>query len=125
MDVLSMTVQGTVTENCNIKMSKNNNEYLSFHIACHRYGLSNEDTYFIKVLVFNEELIKNIQKFIKKGRQITVIGSFSDKIWHKKNGNAVIERTVKATEINLSSRKINNKKKEHANKDGQQDEGCF
>lgn len=115
MDVLSMTVQGTVTENCKIKMSKNGNEYLSFHIACHRYGLSNEDTYFIKVLIFNEELIKNVQKIIKKGRQITVIGSYSDEIWTKKNGEAVIGRTIKATEINISSGKINKKKKENTN----------
>lgn len=122
MDALILTVQGTVTKDSELKKTVNGDEYMLFYIACHRYGFSNEDTYFIKVYVFEERLIKSLKKRVKKGRHLTVVGEFRVKKWHKRNGEEEDTLTVKASEINYDSYRLSYKKENNDKNDAQQKE---
>lgn len=99
MDILSITTQGIVVDDAKLLASRDGKEYLRFKLACHRYGETNEETYFFTVFVFEEKLISTIKKCITKGRHLTVIGSFSDEIWYKNDGKPSISRIIKANEI--------------------------
>lgn len=99
MDILNITVQGIAVDDAKSLVSHNGKEYLRFNIACHRYGETNESTYFFTIFVFDENLISTIKKCITKGRYMTVIGSFSDDIWYKNDGKPSISRKIKAAEI--------------------------
>lgn len=122
MDALILTVQGTVTRDSEIKKTVNGDEYMTFYIACHRYGFSNEDTYFIKVYVFEERLIKSLKRRVKKGRHLTVVGSFKIEKYQKKNGEMGQTFIVKASEINYVSYNSSYKKENSDKSDVQQKE---
>lgn len=110
MDILNITVQGTVVADAKILTSKNNNKYLSFKLACHHYGDSNDDTYFFNVLVYDAKTIKDTHKYITKGRHLVAIGAYSDEIWLKKDGIPTVTRYIKGADINYEKFYFSKKK---------------
>ena len=57
MDIKQLTVQGTVIANAEFLVTKNNDNFMRFKIACHNKGVSNNDTDFFTVRVFDKNII--------------------------------------------------------------------
>lgn len=108
--MITMFSRGIVVDNAKLITSKSNEEYLSFNIANHHYGNETKDTYFFKVLVFDQVLIKQVKNCLTKGRDVIVEGKYSDEVWIKKNGEPTITRTLIADKIEYAKFKVCQKK---------------
>lgn len=108
--MITMYSRGIVVNNAELITSKKGDAYLSFNIANHHYGTKTNDTYFFKVLVFDQILIEQVKNCLTKGRDVIVEGNYSDEVWIKKDGEPTITRTLIANKIEYAKFKTYKKK---------------
>lgn len=106
----SVTLTGRTTREIELQESKNKVKYCRFALAVERRKLEGQDkptVDFIQCIAFNKTA-EVIQKFVKKGSKVLVIGELHQNNYKDKNGNETTSYTVNVEKIELCN--IPNKK---------------
>lgn len=91
----SISIDGRITKDLEIKMSNDNKELLPFTIANQR---DKENTNFINCIAFGNTA-KFITQYFKKGDGINIEGELSQKSYKNKEGKIVYDYNVLVKEV--------------------------
>lgn len=94
-----MILTGRLAADAEKKLGKNGKEYISFRMANNDYDYNNESkTYWYSVTNY-ENLA--LYPYLKKGKSVSVVGLYSDRIYQTREGNCEIGRNILAHSIDF------------------------
>lgn len=103
MMINNVNIVGRLTKDFDIKALKNNKFLVRFDIAFNMYynkAEDEEESGFIKVVaVYKNENFAN--KYLKKGKKVSINGKLMYKQYNEKNGNTKSTIYIKATNIDV------------------------
>lgn len=116
---------GNLGKDPEIRVMQSGDSVASFSVACSEKwtdkatGEKKERTNWIPVVVFNKNLVKVVQDYIRKGDKIYVEGSFETRKWTDQNGNErytteIVLRPYNGTIIMLGSKNSDHQSSSHA-----------
>lgn len=100
----NIIVSGRVVSDAKIKNSASGSNYAEFRIANNEISNQNKNTYWFRVISFDERVL-NIAKYITKGKPLNITGRYYDHINISKNGEPTINREIIAAIVDFEINK--------------------
>lgn len=119
MNVIS--VIGRLGADSELKTSKGGRQYLSMRVATDEFKNGEKTTAWFSVTYANERAVK-LQEYLKKGRQVSIVGSETIRIYQNNNGETAFSRDIMADRIDFIS---SGSSQSQANEETNADTGKF
>lgn len=93
-----LTIQGRVVADAQVKSTVKGTAYITFRFANNEFNDKEDSTFWMNVRSFDPSHI-NLAKFITKGKPLTLVGNYSNKVYAAKDGTCQVDNDLVLTAI--------------------------
>lgn len=93
-----LTIQGRVVADAQVKSTTNGNAFVTFRFANNEYTDKDGTTFWLSVSSFDPSII-NRAKYITKGKPLTLVGNYSNKVYAAKDGTCQVDNELRLIEM--------------------------
>lgn len=96
-----LTIQGRVVADAQVKSTTNGRAYIEFRFANNEKMDDENVTFWLRVTSFDTSHI-NLAQYITKGKPLTLVGDYSNKVYAAKDGTCQIDNNLRLKSLYFS-----------------------